>query len=341
MSGITTTMRALASRASLVLLAAIFMVALVSCGSFDSAEEPWSGDGGATSDVAISPEMSRDSEEMAAVAPPPPDGAGPDASTVPEDDRLVIRSLGMRVQVEEVEPAIEGLRDAVESVEGMVTAVQVTTDDTPVYRYDASGTFSDGTPLQGYLTARIPPANIERFIASVSDLGKVLRQAEDESDVTQEYIDLSARLENLRAQELRLRELFDRGEEVEDLLAVERELARVRGDIESYEARVAYLERQAAMATVTVELVGRQPVIAPSGEDWGVVAAVRAGIRGFVNTINGLIFIALSVLPLVALAVVVFLIARTVIRRRRERGMGQGDDDTAEPSRGEPTDEPR
>ena len=306
------------------LLVAVLAFGLTACTTFtggDAQDE-------AVSDVAPSDQMYTDNAEMAErgiapdigiPVPPPVDGAGPDASTVPPDERYVIRTLGIRLQVEDVEPAVELVREAVDEARGMITAVQVASDDTPIYRYEAGGTFADGTPLVGYITARIPPEELDAFVEAVADLGTVLRQAEDESDVTQEHLDISARLDNLRAQEERLRELFDRAEEVEDLLAIEREIARVRGDIESFEARLAYIERQAAMATVTVELVGRQPVVAPAGEDWGVVSAIRTGIRGLVYTINGIIIFSMSMLPLVVLALLAWLVIRTIVRARRTR----------------------
>ncbi len=309
----------------LVLLAGLVAVSTTGCGTFvgtdvsdtrdlpgEIAIEPMYGDDAMVAERGIEP-------DIGIPVPPPIDGAGPDASTVPPHERYIIRTLGIRLQVEEVEPAVESVRDAVEAAGGSVTAVQVSSDESPIYRYEAGGTFADGTPLKGYITARIPPAELDTFVDAVADLGTVLRQAEDESDVTQEHVDISARLDNLRVQEERLRELFDRGEEIEDLLAVERELARVRGDIESFEARLAFIERQAAMATVTVELVGRQPVVAPAGEDWGFYSAIRTGIRGLVHTINGIVIFTLSALPLIVIALVAWLVIRAILRARRSR----------------------
>ncbi|MBS3957618.1 MAG: DUF4349 domain-containing protein [Clostridiales bacterium] len=337
MSGIRQRIGRIVPQAILVVAVVAFALALTACGTVttESADAPINqGLGYGEGDMAVqSSDSMRAVPEIAPV--PPSDGAGVDASTVPPDERMVIRTLGLRLQVDEVEPAVQGVRDAVDDAGGMVTAVQLSSDDVPVYRYDASGTFADGVPLMGYVTARVPPDNLERFIETVSAIGTVLRQAEDESDVTQEHIDLKARLENLRSQEARLRDLFDRGEKIEDLLEVERELGRVRGEIESYEARVAYLERQAAMATVTVELTGRQAVIAPAGEDWGLVDAVRAGIRGLVSTINGLIYVTLSTLPLIVIALLAWLIARGFWRRRTRRNSREnriGIDDAATPT---------
>jgi hypothetical protein len=267
--------------------------------------------------VGTTEEMARDS----AIAPvPPPDqpgGSGVDASTVPPDERYIIRSVGVRVQVDDVEAAVKSVREEVEKVEGMVTSVQVSTDENlPVYRYEATGGLADGAPLQGYIVVRVPAESLDAFVDSVGALGTVQRQAEDESDVTQEHIDISARLKTLQAQEVRLREFFDQAENVEEMLAIEQELTRVRAEIESLTAQVAYLERQAAMATVAVELAGKPPVVSPNGTDWGIVDAIRQGIRGLVNTINALIVIALSALPLLAVIAVAVLAIRWLIRRQ-------------------------
>jgi hypothetical protein len=263
---------------------------------------------------------SRDSLALAPSGPiePPVVGSGEDASTVPPDERYVIRSAGLRIQVDEVDGAIERVRDEVAKVEGIITGVQVSTDeDIPIYRYEATGALADGAPLRGFVVARIPAQSLEAFVESVSALGTVQRQAEDESDVTQEHIDLSARLENLKAQEERLRDFFAEAEKVEEMLAIEEQLGRVRGEIESLSAQIAYLERQSAMATVTVELAGIPPVVSPVGSDWGFMRAITQGIRGFVGTINAMIVVAMSALPLIVVAVVVWLVARAFLRRRR------------------------
>ncbi len=256
-------------------------------------------------------------EEMPAPEPPPGE-IGRDAATVPTEERLIIRSLGIRVQVDDVEPAVAAVRDEVEKADGIVTGVQVSTDeDTPVYRYEATGALADGSPLKGFVIARIPPENLDAFVDAVSGLGTVLRQAEDESDVTQQHIDLSARLENLQAQEGRLRQFFEKAENVEEMLAIEAELGRVRGDIESLTAQIEYFERQASMATVTIELAGKPPVISPAGQDWGFVRAITTGVRGMVGTINAMIVLVMSALPLVAVVAIVWLSIRALRRRRR------------------------
>ena len=259
-----------------------------------------------------------------AIAPVPPDlpeGAGVDATTVPPDERYIIRSVGVRLRVDDVSRVLQSVRDEIAAVEGIVTAVQISTDeDIPIYRYDAAGALADGAPLRGYLTARIPVEEVDAFVETLADLGTIQRQSEDESDVTQEHLDLSARLETLRAQETRLRTFFEQAANVEEMLAIEQELTRVRGEIESLAAQVAFLERQSAMATVTVELAGTPPLVRPVGPDWGFGDALTQGVRGLVNTLNRLIVVVLSALPVIVVASVGALAVRWVLRRRRRRG---------------------
>ncbi|MDY0088587.1 MAG: DUF4349 domain-containing protein, partial [Coriobacteriia bacterium] len=82
---------------------------------------------------------------------------------------------------------------------------------------------------------------------------------------------------------------------------------------------VTYLERQAAMATVTVELATRPPVVSPGGADWGFLDALTRGVRGLVSTINGLIVFVLSALPVLALMGGILALAIWAMRRQGHR----------------------
>ncbi len=309
-----------------IALVALAAFALTGCGVWSGSDDSDGslsvvpGKDSAVFDMPAEDRTMAGAPDMAEVDPAPGTGAGPDASQVPADERYIIRTVGVRVQVDDVEPAVESVRGEVERVGGVVTAVQVSTDESlPIYRWEAMGSLADGAPLRGFVTARVPVDQVDAFLEAVSGLGAVTHQSADESDVTQEHIDLSARLANLEAQETRLREFFDRAENVEDMLGIERELGRVRGEIESITARIAFLERQSAMATVTVELAGRPSIVSPGGSDWGFIDALTRGVRGFVRTINGMIELTMSALPLVIVAALAWLVVRALVRRRRSR----------------------
>lgn len=261
------------------------------------------------------------------VAPSPPlAGSGTDASKVPADQKLIVRNKTIRMEVKDVEGTIASIRDLVKRDKGDITQMQVATaSDGPIYRPvdQGGGASASQAALRAFVTIRVPADAYQAFIADAAKLGDVKFQTESSDDVTQQHIDLKARLDNLRAEEARLREFFAKAKNVTEMLQIEQELSRVRGEIESMAAQVSYLERQAAMATVTLELTEPQALVRPSGYDWGVANAFTQSIRAFVGTLNVLI-VALG--PVLAFAAFVllpgWLIVLGVLRvskRRREK----------------------
>ncbi|MDP3630092.1 MAG: DUF4349 domain-containing protein, partial [Actinomycetota bacterium] len=213
---------------------------------------------------------------------------------------------------------IDGIKAASKKHGGVITGMQVATDSgSPIYRNGTSGSVSDGTALLGYVVVRVPADKFEAFVSEVSGLGTVRYEAETSDDVTQQHVDLAARLENLRAEEKRLREFFTAAKDVKDMLAIEQELSRVRGEVESLDAQVKYLERQAAMATVTIDLNEPQAIVRPGGENWGFGDAVTTGFRGAAGAIQLIIVIAITLAPFLAIAAVLFFIIRAIVRKRR------------------------
>jgi hypothetical protein len=98
------------------------------------------------------------------------------------------------------------------------------------------------------MTLRVPEPTLEDTMEVVSSLGRVISRSLSSQDVTEEMIDLEARLSNLRALRDRLREYLNRAAELKDILEVERELTRVQTEIESIEARLKILKSKVAMS---------------------------------------------------------------------------------------------
>jgi len=279
--------------------------------------------GGQRSSLAA-PEASKDAAAGFGGAPA---GAGADASQIPQTQRLVIRTKTMRVEVKAVDTAIDAIRSLAKRDGADITNMQVaTSSDEQVYRPAVEGEpqAPAGATLQAYVTVRVPADKYQAFIDDAAKLGTVLWQGENTDDVTQQHVDLSARLANLRAEEARLREFFAKAKNVTEMLQVEAELSRVRGEIESMAAQVAYLERQAAMATVTIELTEPKPLVRPTGIDWGVGTAFTNSVRAFVGTLNVLIVIIGPVLAVgIFVALPLFLLVRFLIRRHNRRVSAQ------------------
>jgi anti-sigma factor RsiW len=105
-------------------------------------------------------------------------------------------------------------------------------------------------------TLRIPNSRFDAALAELRQLGRVTEESQDAEDVTATVADLAARLSNARVTEKRLTEVLrSRTGDVGDVLEVEREIARVRAEIEQMEAQRKQLDRRIEYATVTLEIV--------------------------------------------------------------------------------------
>jgi hypothetical protein len=235
-------------------------------------------------------------------------------------DRLVIMNAAMQLRVVDLAASIASIRALTKAVGGSVSQLTVTSDSespAPDAEGSTSATARIPGPASASLTLRVPAQRLTDVEAKVAGLGRLISQSSNESDVTQQHIDMSARLRNLRAEEARLRGLLARAGSVSELLAVERELSRVRGDIESMQAQLTYLEGQAAMATLTVALDQPGPVVRPSTGGWGLVDSVTTGVQAAAALVRQLITGLIAISPLIVLGALVWWLISWRARRRR------------------------
>jgi len=181
--------------------------------------------------------------EMAAAPSPAMEERARQSSTAMERTLVWRSSLQLRaLEPEEVAPS---LHQRAEAVGGYVHQGRVTADRATV-------------------ELRIPPEELERFLDSASELGSVQERSVSFEDVSTDVIDLDARLANLVAVRDRLQEHLARSANVSEIIEVERELARLQGEIDSLTGRLAFLRSSSSYAAVTIQ-VDRQRVLGPVG----------------------------------------------------------------------------
>ena len=121
--------------------------------------------------------------------------------------------------------------------------------DAYLARSNVTGT--PGVPRTGQWTVRVPADRCDAFLAALRQVGEVRHVGSDSQDVTEEFYDVEARIRNKKQEEARLLKLLDTATgKLEEVLAVERELSRVRGEVEQSEGRMRVLNELAALATV-------------------------------------------------------------------------------------------
>jgi hypothetical protein len=157
----------------------------------------------------------------------------------------------------------------------------------------------------GELTLRVPAENFSRLREETKGSGVVLREDVSTRDVTDQLVDLNARIENLEHQRDRLRTMYERANETEELLAIQKQLSNVQGEIERLEAQQKSLRQRVSYSTLTVELREPRPgspqIDPPAYHE-------RPLVDAFVSSVNGVIVLVQSAVVTVAYALPYFLV---------------------------------
>ncbi len=174
-------------------------------------------------------------------------------------------------------------------------------------------------PMAGTIVVKVPAAGLEKAATEMRKLGRVRTEQVSTSDVTEEFVDLSARIRNLKSEEKRYLDFLRAAKNVSDMLRVERELSRIRGEVEQLQSQADYLKKSAAMSTITVYAYESSGLVSASGDDWGIKDAVTQAIRNFVGVVNALIMLCGGFAPFLVLIALGAWLARLLLRRHRRK----------------------
>jgi hypothetical protein len=188
---------------------------------------------------------------------------------------MIIRTGQASVQVDSLEVAVAQLRQLAQRLGGYVANTGMEGGKERLRR--------------ATLELKLPSARFDDAVNGLSPLGEVESVNVTAEDVGEEFVDITARVANSRRLEERLVELLARRTgKLEEVLQVERELARVREEIERYEGRLRYLRTRAAVSTLSVTVHERTPVLRSPGRN-PIADAFRDAWRNFVTFTAGLI----------------------------------------------------
>ena len=216
---------------------------------------------------------------------------------------MIIRTGQASVEVDSLERGIRAVRALASRVGGYVANSSI-----------ASGAEQTHTAT---LEIKIPATHFEDAINGLQPIGSLESVSVSAEDVGEEFVDVAARAANGRKLEQRLIDILGtRTGKLSDVLAVERELARVREDIERQEGRMRYLRTRAAMSTLSVTVHEKAPVVAGTGSGGVLAEAFRQAWRNFIRFIASAIAALGTLLPL---GVIVAAFAWLVWRARRSR----------------------
>ncbi|MCA1634657.1 MAG: DUF4349 domain-containing protein [Acidobacteria bacterium] len=227
-------------------------------------------------------------------------------------ERKIIRNASLTVEAEAPAEAQRRIASVAEARGGFV----VTSESRQQGGYDKGKTYEVVT-----LEIRVPAAQFDAVIGEIRGMGsRVSAEKITGQDVTEEYIDLEARVHTQKALEGQFLEIMKRASKVTDALEVQSELAKVRTEIERLEGRRRFLENQTSLSTIKVTLQPPAPLVnaSASGFFQSIGRAFGDGIDIAASITLALIRIILALIPvLVLVALPLALILRFLVRRMR------------------------
>ncbi len=218
--------------------------------------------------------------------------------------RKLIKEISLDIETKDYDNYIESVRSNVTSNGG----------------YIETSNESNNSEFRSFnATIRIPVGKADDFTESVSNNATVKRRSENVQDVTEQYVDIEARIKVYKAEEESLIEIMKQANNVTDLLSVKERLANVRAQIESYTAQLKSLENQTDYSTITLTVTEVEREVETEGywsEIWNNI------LDGFKNVgkIATILFAALlSAIPYFIVIAVIGIIVIVIIRKAKKK----------------------
>ncbi len=221
-----------------------------------------------------------------------------------ESDSAVIKTGSLSLVVSNIDQAAEKIREETLSRGGSVHSSNFGLDRRERKR--------------GWLTVRVPSDRFREALEAFKALAvQVVSENTSSVDVSEEFVDLRARLENKKREEESIVKILEKSDKISDVLAVTRELSRVRGEIERLEGRIRYLSERTSFATITVSLTEDEKISGHSA--WRPGAVFKKAVDDLIvkvqKTVNVVIIFSAQFIPLFLLYALGLVLLWRLVRK--------------------------
>ncbi|WP_295823029.1 DUF4349 domain-containing protein [uncultured Microbacterium sp.] len=240
------------------------------------------------------------------------EAAAGDAAARDTATRDIVATASSTVEVDDIAAAIAAIGASATGAGGYVESSQLG----GAVPYE--GAVTGPTASSGWITVRVPAAALTSTMDDLCQVGEVSATTVSRSDVTEQTVDLRARVAAGEASVARLTQLLAQAGSVSDLITAESALAERQAQLDSDRQVLQSVESQVATSSLSVQLVERSPAVAADPAGFG--DGLDAGWNGLVATLNGIVIGLGFLLPWIAVAGVVLAVVwgvRLLVRRRR------------------------
>ena len=221
-------------------------------------------------------------------------------------DRKLVKTGQLTLEVDDIVEAMDSVAGIAGELDGYVVSSSKHERENRVF---------------GHVSIRVPAERFDEAFDRLRQLAVDVPYENTESrDVTEEYTDLEAQLRNLEATEAQYLALLEKAETVEDILAVQRELSNVRGQIERTKGRMQYLERTSDMSLIEVSLQETKPLGATG---WSASETFKSAVRGLIAFGKVLANIAIWLVIFCPIWIPIIFLIRFLRRRRKAKAQAK------------------
>jgi hypothetical protein len=287
----------------LVLLGSLVVVGLAACGGAAgvTASSAPAANGARASTVAPQGSAAAAQAPVSTAARPPADATSP-ATTVPEGPR-VQRSASVTLQVPNgrFDGALDDVIAVAEAAGGYISGQN-------------AQAAAQGQPLRsGQVTFQVPSDKFDSVVMAIQQKGTAQSVVISGNDVSQQYVDLQARLGNAESQRNAVLALMQQARSVNDTIQIENQLGQITSQIEQLKGQIDYIDHSTSFATVAVTL--REEALAPPRDEWGLQTAGSQALHNLATVLAFLIIFISIAAPLLVAAGAAFVAGRMAWRR--------------------------
>ncbi|MBB2974662.1 hypothetical protein FHX49_000203 [Microbacterium endophyticum] len=246
------------------------------------------------------------------------EGATAEGGDRSETGADIIASGALTLTVDDLDGAAASVTSVISDAGGYIENESRTSGgDMSGLMYDTSMP-APGTTDGVWMNVRVPADDLTAVMSDLRALGTVTSSSLSQDDVTDQTVDLRARIDAAEASVTRLTELMAQADSTSDLLAAETALSERQATLESYQQQLDWLESQVSMSSISINLSAAEADATP--EPVGFVDGLGAGWSGLIVTLNAILISLGFLLPWIAVisvaSLVIWLIVRLVKRAR-------------------------
>lgn len=230
-------------------------------------------------------------------------GAANDSTA--EDEKKIVRNAWLNLRTDRFDETVQALCDQIEQAGGVVES------------RDISG--AKNASRSANLTLRVPSDMLDGVLSGAGEWGEVTREQTSAVDMTSTYTDNASRLESARAKKRQLDALYEKAENMEDIITLTDAIFDVQEEIEWLEGQNRRIDNQASMATLYVTINEKSSAVSAKQPFFTRLGRQLAdGWENFGEFVSNAVLGLTYALPWVAAAAVGAVMVRAAIRKKKK-----------------------